>query len=276
MSAIILAGLAATFPEVLLNPGPLISGHQSLRKECLSCHKPFAGVTSVQCISCHKQSDISVRNVAGGLLPINTTKVLFHRGVSSNSCIECHTDHKGSDSKKTSKHFKHEALPLLQQKECIACHSTQKPQDAMHRFAKGSCAECHGTKNWKPATFNHSKLSASSAKQCISCHKADLPKDTLHRISQANCAVCHKTTAWKPATFDHNRYFRLDGDHRASCVTCHTEPGNYKKYTCYNCHEHSAARIIRKHEKEGIFNYQNCMKCHRDGSKEGREREGHD
>ena len=276
MSAIILAGLAATFPEVLLNPGPLISGHQSLRKECLSCHKPFAGVTSVQCISCHKQSDISVRNVAGGLLPINTTKVLFHRGVSSNSCIECHTDHKGSDSKKTSKHFKHEALPLLQQKECIACHSTQKPQDAMHRFAKGSCAECHGTKNWKPATFNHSKLSASSAKQCISCHKADLPKDTLHRISQANCAVCHKTTAWKPATFDHNRYFRLDGDHRASCVTCHTEPGNYKKYTCYNCHEHSAARIIRKHEKEGIFNYQNCMKCHRDGSKEGGNREGDD
>ena len=276
MSAIILAGLAATFPEVLLNPGPLISGHQSLRKECLSCHKPFAGVTSVQCISCHKQSDISVRNVAGGLLPINTTKVLFHRGVSSNSCIECHTDHKGSDSKKTSKHFKHEALPLLQQKECIACHSTQKPQDAMHRFAKGSCAECHGSKKWKPATFNHSKLSASSAKQCISCHKGDLPKDTLHRISQANCAVCHKTTAWKPATFDHNRYFRLDGDHRASCVTCHTEPGNYKKYTCYNCHEHSAARIIQKHEKEGIFNYQNCMKCHRDGSKEGREREGHD
>ena len=139
-----------------------------------------------------------------------------------------------------------------------------------------SCAECHGSKKWKPATFNHSKLSASSAKQCISCHKGDLPKDTLHRISQANCAVCHKTTAWKPATFDHNRYFRLDGDHRASCVTCHTEPGNYKKYTCYNCHEHSAARIIRKHEKEGIFNYQNCMKCHRDGSKEGREREGHD
>ena len=188
MSAIILAGLAATFPEVLLNPGPLISGHQSLRKECLSCHKPFAGVTSVQCISCHKQSVISVRNVAGGLLPINTTKVLFHRGVSSNSCIECHTDHKGSDSKKTSKHFKHEALPLLQQKECIACHSTQKPQDAMHRFAKGSCAECHGTKNWKPATFNHSKLSASSAKQCISCHKADLPKDKLHLNITANCA----------------------------------------------------------------------------------------
>ena len=98
----------------------------------------------------------------------------------------------------------------------------------------------------------------------------------MHGISQANCADCHKTTAWKPATFEHDRYFRLDGDHRASCVTCHTEPGNYKKYTCYNCHEHSPARIIRKHEKEGIFNYQNCMKCHRDGSKEGGNREGDD
>ena len=175
-----LAIVAATFPEVLLNPGPLMKGHHSLKNECLSCHKPFAGVTSVQCISCHKQSDISFKNVAGGLLPIDPAKILFHRGVGSNSCVDCHTDHRGSDAKKTLKPFKHEALSLLQQKECITCHTNQKPQDAMHRFAKGNCSECHGTTKWKPATFNHNNLTASSARQCITCHKADLPKDKLH------------------------------------------------------------------------------------------------
>ena len=322
-ATIILAALAVAFPELLLNPGPLMKGHQSFKKECLSCHKPFAGVTTVQCISCHKQSDISVRNVAGRLLPTDTTKVLFHRGVDTNSCIDCHTDHRGIDAAKALKPFKHSSLSIVKQKECITCHRNKKPQDVLHRYAAGNCSECHGTTQWKPATFNHSKLTASSAqqcischkadqpkdklhlnitascvechgtkkwkpatfnhnkltalsaKQCITCHKADQPKDTLHHTSQANCGVCHKTTAWKPATFDHNRYFRLDGDHRASCVTCHTE-GNYKKYTCYNCHEHSPARIIRKHEKEEIFNYQNCMKCHRDGGKEGGKKEGHD
>ena len=277
-ATIILAALAVAFPELLLSPGPLIKGHQSLKKECLSCHKPFAGVTSVQCISCHKQSDISVRNVAGRLLPTDTTKVLFHRGVDTNSCIDCHTDHRGIDAAKALKPFKHSSLSIVKQKECITCHRNKKPQDVLHRYATGNCSECHGTNQWKPATFNHSKLTASSGQQCLTCHKADQPKDNLHLKVTASCADCHKTTAWKPATFDHNSYFRLDGDHKASCVTCHTEPGNYKKYTCYNCHEHSQSRIAYEHLKEGISNYQNCMKCHRNGSKEGEgdnEREGH-
>ncbi|TLU54488.1 MAG: hypothetical protein FDX18_11255, partial [Chlorobium sp.] len=125
--------------------------------------------------------------------------------------------------------------------------------------------------------FDHSKLTAASAKQCISCHKTAQPNDELHRLSKANCSTCHNTTKWKPATFDHSKYFRLDGDHKASCKTCHTDPANYKKYTCYNCHEHSESRMASKHREEGIYNYQNCIKCHRDGSEGGRsegQREG--
>ena len=175
-----------------------MKGHQSLKKECLSCHTPFAGVTSVQCISCHKQSDISVRNVAGSLLPKDTTKVLFHRGVGANSCIDCHTDHRGIDAKKTLKPFKHESLSLLRQKECITCHAPQKPKDNLHLKVTASCAECHGSKKWKPATFNHSKLTASSAQQCITCHKADLPKDKLHMNITASCAECHGSKNGSP------------------------------------------------------------------------------
>ncbi|NMW20855.1 MAG: hypothetical protein HKK67_04345 [Chlorobiaceae bacterium] len=219
--AIIFASLAAVFPEVLLNPGALMQGHHSFEKECLSCHKPFAGATTVQCISCHKQRDISVRNVAGAWLPKNTTKALFHRAVSANSCLSCHTDHRGRAAAKALKPFMHEALSPVQQKECLICHLNKKPQDLLHRYAQGNCSECHGKKQWNPATF------------------------------------------------DHDRYFRLDSNHSVSCITCHTEPGNYRKYTCCNCHEHSPARIAWKHEKEGILNYQNCMKCHRDGSLEG-------
>lgn len=277
-SAIILGALAAAFPDILLSPGTLMKGHESLKKECLKCHKPFAGAASLQCISCHKQNDIGIRNVAGSLLPKDTTKVLFHREVAVNSCIDCHTDHRGTGAAKALKPFMHSSLPILKQKECISCHKNKKPQDALHRYATGNCSECHGTSQWKPATFDHNKLTASSGKQCIICHKVDQPNDSLHRSAEANCTTCHSTTAWKPATYDHDRYFKLDGDHRASCVTCHTEPGNYKKYTCYNCHEHSQARIASEHIKEGISNYQNCMKCHRDGSKEGEgssEREGH-
>ncbi len=270
-SAIILAALGAAFPELLLNPGPLMKGHQSLKKECLRCHKPFAGATSIQCVSCHKQSDISIRTVAGRVLPKDAGKAQFHTEVALNSCIDCHTEHRGTSAAKAPKPFIHSSLLLVKQKECITCHKNNKPKDDLHRYAKDSCSECHRTTQWKPATFDHKKLTATSAQQCITCHKVNQPNDNLHRSARANCTTCHNITAWKPSTYDHDRFFKLDGDHRAGCVTCHTKPDNYKSYTCYTCHEHSQSRIAYKHLKEGISNYQNCMKCHRSGSKEGEE-----
>ncbi|MEI8102742.1 MAG: cytochrome c3 family protein, partial [Chlorobium sp.] len=113
---------------------------------------------------------------------------------------------------------------------------------------------------------NHKSLGTSGGKSCISCHKDDEPGDSLHRQSQAGCGTCHSSSRWKPASFDHSRYFRLDRDHKVSCTTCHTDSNNYKKYTCYNCHEHSEARMAHKHRR--ISNYQNCVRCHRNGEAE--------
>ena len=315
VSLIILAALAIKFPDVLLDPGTLMKGHQALKRECLSCHTPFQGVTSVQCVTCHKEGSIGVKNVAGASLPKDSSKVLFHKGLSSSSCIDCHTDHKGKEAVKAIKTFKHTLLTLSLQKNCTACHKNQKPADNLHRYATGNCSECHRIKEWKPATFDHKRLAtsiqnscitchktdqpndrlhrettvscadchstnrwepatvdhkkfAASGKQCISCHKADQPKDNLHRSSEVNCATCHSTTRWTPATFNHDRYFRLDSDHEASCKTCHTKPGNYKQYTCYNCHEHTPSNMAAVHREEGIYNYQNCIRCHRNGSRE--------
>jgi hypothetical protein len=217
-SAIIPAATATLFPDVLLQPGQLMKGHQTLQKECLSCHTPFSGTASFQCLNCHKQSTIGIKNVAGALLPKDTSKVLFHRGVSSNSCINCHDDHKGAESAKALKPFMHDALSSSLQKECITCHKNQKPEDNIHLSAKENCLTCHTRKHWKPATF------------------------------------------------DHNKHFMLDNDHLTVCSACHTDPADFKTYTCYKCHEHSPSRIASEHREEGIYNYQNCVKCHRSTS----------
>jgi hypothetical protein len=360
-----MTALVIAFPGKLINPGQLMEGHQKLENNCLGCHKPFAGA-SMQCISCHRQADIGIRNVAGQVLPKKGGKTLFHSGFAANSCVECHTDHKGLNPKRAVRNFMHDSLSASLKNNCNACHRDQKPQDNLHRQVGESCASCHDTVKWKNAAFDHTRLVSgqqcischksekpgdslhrqagdnctschdtvkwknvffdhsqlstngrqcitchtkdvpanalhrqagencsschdtrkwknavldhnkfsASGKKCITCHSKDLPGDALHRQSKANCSECHQTSRWKPATFDHDRYFRLDGDHRASCVTCHPDPKNYKAYTCYNCHEHSPSRIAGEHLKEGIRNYDNCIRCHRDASGEHDGREG--
>ncbi|TLU53304.1 MAG: hypothetical protein FDX02_08405, partial [Chlorobium sp.] len=217
-SAIILAALALAYPDLLINPGTLTRGHKALKRDCLACHTPFKSISSVQCISCHKQSDIGLKTVAGAMLKNNSSKVLFHKGLANNSCIECHTDHKGKWTTKEVKPFRHESLSPTLKNRCITCHSNQKPDDTLHQFAQGSCAECHRTTKWKPATFDHKYLAAADAKQCINCHKADRPADKLHQSVSTSCADCHRTTKWKPATFDHKNLTASAGK---SCISCH-------------------------------------------------------
>jgi hypothetical protein len=108
--------------------------------------------------------------------------------------------------------------------------------------------------------FDHALLAADSRKECQACHKA--PTDALHRQISGNCSQCHSQDKWTPATFDHDKLFQLDRDHNVKCATCHT--GNdYTRYTCYGCHEHTTDNIRRKHIKEGIRDYRNCVECHR-------------
>ena len=315
LCGIILAALATAFPDLLLNPGPLLKGHEKLRKSCLSCHEPFGGAASVRCISCHKPDDIGIRSVDGNLVPADSGKTPFHKALDGKSCTGCHADHRGAKAALALNSFRHQDLPPGFSNRCTDCHRTRKPADDIHRTLSSNCAECHGTKQWKPTTFDHRKFVASSKSQCISCHKPDRPNDNLHLNAAAtscgvchgtnmwkpatfdhrkfvassksqcischkpdrpndnlhlnaaatSCGVCHGTNRWKPATFDHNRYFPLDRYHRASCKTCHPGPSGYKTYTCYNCHEHAPAAIAAEHREEGIYRYDNCMKCHRSG-----------
>ncbi|AVM72939.1 cytochrome c3 family protein [Magnetospirillum gryphiswaldense] len=166
--------------------------------------------------------------------------------------------------------------------ECIACHKVEQigrfttkgvaktgnvTKAAFHQKLKqDACIACHGDHEGRvkyrraAGRFSHAMLQAAVLQQCGSCHTA--PTDTLHRQVGSDCAACHSQERWKPATFDHARYFTLDRDHNVKCATCHTGQ-DYKQYTCYGCHEHSRGKIAEEHRKEGIRDFENCVRCHK-------------
>ena len=170
-------------------------------------------------------------------------------GVSSPKCVACH---KTADIGRLNTKGVPLAKPLtstpfhqeLRVQDCVACHSDHAGVKRYH--LKGN--------------FDHSLLKAETGQQCQSCHRS--PGDALHKQISGNCGQCHSQSAWTPATFAHDKLFVLDGDHNASCVTCHVR-NDYSRYTCYGCHEHTPANIRRKHLEEGIRKFDNCVECHR-------------
>ena len=98
----------------------------------------------------------------------------------------------------------------------------------------GSCASCHTTTAWLPATFNHNKATfpltgAHRSVTCQQCHGGGQYKGTPTTCAAchakpashgsaygSSCASCHTTTAWLPATFNHAKTsFPLTGAHQS-------------------------------------------------------------
>ncbi|MFN8165079.1 MAG: cytochrome c3 family protein [Bacteroidia bacterium] len=266
---IILIGLIYFFPQVMINPGPLSEGHIKLKEKCSSCHSPMRGVVVEKCLECHKPDEIGKDDKG------DSTKTIFHKFLSENNCLACHTDHKGLKPANSLQKFQHDLIQSAVRDDCSKCH--QAPADNVHSKFENRCVDCHQTDQWKGAHFDHSRLADNVS--CTDCHER--PSDQLHSQIRGNCKSCHSTDQWKPATFEHDQYFVLDHDHNAECKTCHQQ-SDYKSYTCYNCHEHSPSKIERKHLKEGISNFQNCVACHKsaeeheggEGHEGGEEREG--
>ena len=230
---LVLVGLAFAYPNLMISPGPLATGHAGLATDCFACHTPWRGTTAQKCTSCHALPDIGLRTTKGVAMPQRGLKTSFHQQLSQQDCMACHSDHAG---------------PKLNK-------SSRKP-------------------------FSHALLKPQVQKDCATCHSK--PSNEMHRTLTANCGQCHQPEAWKPASFEHAKFFVLDEDHNATCITCHT--GNdYSRYTCYGCHEHTVSNILRKHQEEGIGDLKNCVSCHRSasgdiqegGRESGKQQEGH-
>ena len=268
---VVLVALAVIYPHLMVAPGALADGHAQLTTDCFACHTPLRGATADRCIACHALPDIGLRTTQGAaIVHAKLLKVSFHQELNDQNCMACYSDHAGPKlTQRSRKPFSHAMLRVAARDRCDTCHAvpTNGPKADLHKALSVGCDKCHKTEAWKPATFDHTALTQAELGRCESCHKA--PADTMHKQMTGNCAQCHKTQAWKPATFEHNKYFPLDKDHNASCVTCHVA-NNYKRYTCYGCHEHTPANMQAKHREEGVSeSLDNCVRCHRSGSGEG-------
>ncbi len=275
VNLIALAALVFAYPHLMVAPGALREAHAALATDCFACHAPGRGTTAERCVACHAIKDIGVRTTKGIVLAKPHLKVAFHRDLIEQECASCHSDHnKPLLAQRNRKPFSHALLREATRENCVACHAP--PDTAIHRNMNLPCGQCHQQEKWKPASFKHDQLGALVLAKCETCHAT--PTDTLHRPITGNCAQCHTPAAWKPASFDHAKFFVLDRDHNVSCATCHTN-NDYKRYTCYGCHEHTPERIRAKHQREGIRNFTHCVECHRsadenEGGKGRKEKSG--
>ena len=264
-----LIALAFVYPHAMLSPGALVPAHAALADKCFACHAPFRGAVSDRCVVCHAVADIGVRTttrgpVAKGARP--AIRARFHQQLRERNCVACHTDH----GRLTERRFSHDLLPAAARADCAACHTA--PSNDMHRDRGVSWNLCHTSERWSSATFNHAVLPSAKLARCESCHAA--PTDSFHRQIALACAQCHQPGQWKPSTFNHDRFFLLDRHHNTTCATCHVN-GDFKRYTCFGCHEHTPENIRAEHEEEGIRNLDNCASCHRSADGERGERGGH-
>lgn len=182
-------------------------------------------------------------------------------------CFACHAPFMGSATERCTTCHKPEKIGKL----TTMGQPIQKPLASTpfhQQLLRTDCLACHsdhaGVKRFRvEGRFDHSLLRVDARNECQSCHKP--PVDTLHRQITGNCSQCHSQQKWLPATFDHARYFILDRDHNAQCVTCHAR-NDYTRYTCYGCHEHTPQNIRREHIEEGIRDFRDCVQCHRSAS----------
>lgn len=253
------------FPHIMISPGDILQAHQSIKNDCFQCHSVFEGISDEKCTTCHTVSEIGKKemknSVVGGE---KQEQVLFHTLLKNQKCSSCHSEHNGLLETKLDSEFSHDLLSDAIKPQCNNCHV--KPTDERHQSLSFQCASCHNTTGWKSdVKFNHAMILNADRENCVSCHQK--PIDETHKDFSVACGTCHTTEKWIPATFNHSSYFALDRDHNVKCAICHTTPNNFKRYTCYGCHEHSEASIRSEHEEEGISNLNDCASCHKSGNK---------
>jgi len=175
-------------------------------------------------------------------------------GIQSTKCASCHSLNKIGTKNSAYKSGKSSLLHTsLGKTDCVICH-------AEHRGISVKIAKIR---------FVHELLSPEIISDCSKCHIGDRPNNQFHKEYSLICSMCHSTNSWAPTYFNyHEKYFNFDKNHEPICSNCHYLKHDFKKYTCYNCHEHIRAQVITEHLEEGIRDIDNCVKCHRSSDKE--------
>ncbi len=208
-------GLIAFLPRLALAPGAVTQGHADIAGQCLGCHTPLRGAPGSKCIACHPLDSIGLAR-RSLVQPANARPALagMHAEFRTSSCLDCHTDHAGSDPKGATLPFTHEHLSAALLRRCVGCHEGNRPADDLHRQVADDCASCHVSRGWTPASFQHERyfvLDRDHNVTCKTCHIGSAG------YTQYTCYGCHEHT---PARIAAEHREEGIGDLR-DCVRCH-------------------------------------------------------
>ncbi len=251
--------------------------------ECDKCHEPKKKYWQApsDCQACHRKDDV-------------------HKGSLGPKCADCHTvndwkearfDHEKTRFPLTGKHVDAECVDCHKKgadykaapRDCLGCHRKEDNGPKGHKGNYGEkCETCHGTKAWKPSTFNHDNdtkfdlLGKHRSVKCADCHTGHLYRDKVgsacidcHKKDDdgvkghkgalgRDCAACHTERGWKEkGKFDHDKTrFPLLGKHvQTKCADCHKST-NYREAPrdCIGCH--------KKDDKHEATLGTKCESCH--------------
>jgi len=222
------------------NGFPLLGNHAIIA--CSQCHRAESAVRfdrlGNECIVCHLE------------IYDETTAPNHQNAGYSTNCIECH-DIAGVDWSVTN--INHDFFPLTKG----------------HKIA--DCTKCHQSQNF-----------SNTPVDCIGCHQADFDNTTSpdHNASDfpLECDACHGLDpGWPAKDFKQHdsEYFPIfsgkHGGEWSQCNECHTTPGDFKAFSCTDCHEHSnAGKLANEHDELSDYSHDSnaCYECHPTGDKE--------
>jgi hypothetical protein len=278
------AGWSRTHFDHSLFQFPLTGSHLSVR--CALCH--IGGIWAGQptdCKACHwirRQDDPWNLALGDSCADCHTTAGwagapfdhLARTGFPLDGahahvpCLTCHPGH----------------VPSGTPSGCYDCHRADFESAAFDHSLVGSstsCAACHSTAGWSPATFDHSLFNfpltglhasvacaschiggiwAGQPTDCKACHWTRRQDDPWNLVLGDSCAGCHTTAGWAGAPFDHlaRTGFPLEGAHaQVPCLTCH--PGHNPSATPGGCNDCHADRALSAgHPSFAIL----CADCH--------------
>lgn len=282
---------------------PLTGAHASAT--CASCHRNlnFGGADS-RCVSCHR--DPHLGELGNDCARCHTTRSFVDRAAMLRAhqltrfpltgahraadCESCHVP-----TGQGQRRFAGRST------DCASCHQVQlhsaKNPDHVAAGFSQQCGACHTPTSWNRASYDHSGTSfpltgahrtltcvtchadgvyKGKPSTCVSCHLPDYQGTTNPNHATigfpTTCESCHQTGRWQGATFNHDQpYFPIySGAHRgrwSTCATCHTNPSDYRVFTCLTCH--GATETNGHHREIAGYRYESaaCYSCHRDGRK---------
>ncbi|MEY4758086.1 MAG: hypothetical protein RJA34_2984 [Pseudomonadota bacterium] len=211
INLVTLAVLVFAYPHLMVGPGELIDGHQSLEKDCFACHTSFRGASANKCQSCHEPANIGKLSSTGTPLAKQNGRTPFHQELISQDCMSCHSDHSGVTRYHPEGSFDHALLNSDTVNKCEACHKS--PTDSLHKQITGNCAQCHTTARWTPASFDHDKyfvLDSDHKAPCTTCH-------VRNNYNAYTCYGCHEHT---PANIQ-REHIEEGIRNFDNCVDCH-------------------------------------------------------